>query len=165
MGALANTFGTQMCNFRREIRAELTRSNEKCDRSENEQFNAQHKLHAQALENLIMDVEQLKATQADRLEIVNKPDDVNCEVSKDLWSAIEGLKKNTDLIAAEMADQIMQCTQSVADFRIDIAGEMTVTSDQLIAKCNEQCKQCFADFTVDVEQLRIEAKKYNEQCI
>jgi len=92
---------------------------------------------------LITDVEQLKATNADRLETVSKTDDVNFVGLKELWRVIEGLKENTELIAVEMA----------------------TTSDQMIAKCNEQCTQCLADFKDDVEQLRTEAKKCNDKCI
>jgi len=141
--ALAKNFGKQICDFRREVRAELGRSHEPSERSQNEQFDAEHKKHAQALGNLRTDVEELKATKADRLEIVNKTDDVNLVALKELWSVIEGLKENTELIAVEMA----------------------TTKDQMVAKCSEQCTQCLADFKIDVEQLRIEAKKCNEQCI
>jgi len=140
---LANAFGKQMCDFRREVCAELSRSDEKCVRPQNEQSNAEHKEHAQTLGNLVIDVEQLKATMADRFELVNKPDDVNSEAFREFWSAIEDLRENMDLIA----------------------GDMTMTSDKMIAKCKEQCTQCIGDFKVDVEQLRSEAKKCNEQCI
>merc|ERR1719240_1649648 len=40
---LAKSFGKQICDFRREVRAELDRSHEQHDRSQNEQSDAECK--------------------------------------------------------------------------------------------------------------------------
>lgn len=136
--AIAKAVDEQMLELRKTVRTGLTSCHEQCDQIQNQT--------RKALTNLAVDVQELKATKADKLEIVNETGGIYFAGLKELWSDLQSLEESTELITVEM----------------------TKTSDQIkvhIGECNEQRIQGLSDLKKDVEEFRIEAKKCNEQCV
>lgn len=134
--AMAKAFDKQMLELQVNVRKELTRCYEHCDRLQNETKSCLKQRDEHPRDPL---------NKVDQVEITNKTDDVNFVGLKELCSMMENVKDSTASITVEMTKA---------------SDQMKVQSEQ----CKEQCTQGLRNLKNDVDQLRIEASKCKEQC-